>query len=191
VGLVTAPDPIYLDHNATTPVLPEVVEAMLPYLREHFGNPSSDHVYGVRARDAVALARQQVATLLGADEEEVIFTSGGTEANNLALRGVMETASRNPKRVGPATTTGALPTPGAACSGAARWPVKRKPSGPLKTGAVIARSFAPAALTARWFVPASSGAAERARLGEGPPKGFAVGGGGWATAPSRNAAPHL
>ncbi len=91
---MTAPDPIYLDHNATTPLLPEVVEAMLPYLHKHFGNPSSDHVYGVRARDAIALARQQVAALLGADEEEVIFTAGGTEANNLAVRGVMETASR-------------------------------------------------------------------------------------------------
>jgi len=63
---------------------------MLPYLREHFGNPSSGHVYGRRARDAVARARQQVAALLGCDEDEVVFTSGGTEANNLAIRGVTE-----------------------------------------------------------------------------------------------------
>ncbi|MBI4952981.1 MAG: cysteine desulfurase [Myxococcales bacterium] len=83
-------DPIYLDHNATTPLLPEVVDAMLPYLREHFGNPSSGHVYGTRARSAVARARGQVAALLGCDEDEIVFTSGGTEANNLAIRGVAE-----------------------------------------------------------------------------------------------------
>jgi cysteine desulfurase len=81
--------PIYLDHNATTPLLPEVVEAMLPYLREHFGNPSSAHVYGTRARRAVDRAREQVARLLGAEPDEILFTSGGTEANNLAIRGVM------------------------------------------------------------------------------------------------------
>ena len=83
-------DPIYLDHNATTPLLPEVVDAMLPYLREHFGNPSSGHVYGARARAAVAQAREQVAALLGCDADEIVFTSGGTEANNLAIRGVAE-----------------------------------------------------------------------------------------------------
>ena len=90
-------EPIYLDHNATTPLLPEVVEAMLPYLREHFGNPSSGHVYGIRARSAVARAREQVAASLGCDAEEIIFTSGGTEANNLAIRGVLESVDR--KRV--------------------------------------------------------------------------------------------
>jgi len=79
--------PIYLDHNATTPLLPEVVEAMLPYLWEHFGNPSSGHVYGRRARDAVEAARAQVAALIGAEPQEIVFTSGGTEANNLAIRG--------------------------------------------------------------------------------------------------------
>lgn len=81
-------DPIYLDHNATTPLLPEVVDAMLPYLREHFGNPSSGHVYGARARAAVDRARGQVAALLDCDPDEIVFTSGGTEANNLAIRGV-------------------------------------------------------------------------------------------------------
>jgi len=85
---MSAPDPVYLDHNASTPLLPEVVEAMLPYLREHFGNPSSGHVYGTRARAAVERARAQVAALLGSDTEEVLFTSGGTEANNLAIVGV-------------------------------------------------------------------------------------------------------
>ena len=83
-------DPIYLDHNATTPLLPEVVDAMLPYLREHFGNPSSGHAYGKRTQLAIAQARLEVAALLGCSEREVVFTSGGTEANNLAIRGVME-----------------------------------------------------------------------------------------------------
>ncbi|MCY0985766.1 cysteine desulfurase family protein [Nannocystis sp. ILAH1] len=83
-------DPIYLDYNATTPLLPEVVDAMLPYLREHFGNPSSGHVYGRRARDAVARAREQVAALLMVDPGELLFTSGGTEANNLAIRGIAD-----------------------------------------------------------------------------------------------------
>lgn len=86
-------DPIYLDHNATTPLLPEVVDAMLPYLREHFGNPSSGHAYGRRTQMAIAKARAQVASLLGCAEDEVVFTSGGTEANNLAIRGVLEAAS--------------------------------------------------------------------------------------------------
>ncbi len=86
-------DPIYLDHNATTPLLPEVVDAMLPFLVTHFGNPSSGHVYGVRAREAVARAREQVAALLGCEADEILFTSGGTEANNLAIRGVVEAAS--------------------------------------------------------------------------------------------------
>jgi cysteine desulfurase len=80
--------PIYLDHNATTPLLPEVVDAMMPYLREHFGNPSSGHIFGQRAQAAVSQARHQVAALLGCDADEIIFTSGGTEANNLAIRGV-------------------------------------------------------------------------------------------------------
>ena len=79
--------PIYLDHNATTPVLPEVVDAMLPFLREHFGNPSSAHSYGRIARAAVAHARSEVASLLSCDADEIVFTSGGTEASNLAIRG--------------------------------------------------------------------------------------------------------
>jgi cysteine desulfurase len=87
-------DPIYLDYNATTPLLAEVVEAMLPYLREHAGNPSSTHVFGQRARAAVDAARTQVAALLGCDPDEVIFTSGGTEANNLAIRGAIAALGR-------------------------------------------------------------------------------------------------
>jgi cysteine desulfurase len=84
---MTTDDPIYLDFNATTPIDPQVVEAMLPYLRTHFGNPSSGHVYGHRAREAVERARAQVAALVGAVPEEIVFTGSGTEANNMALRG--------------------------------------------------------------------------------------------------------
>jgi len=82
--------PIYLDYNATTPVAPEVVEAMLPYLHEHWGNPSSSHAFGRRAHAAVDAARQQVAELIGCAADEIVFTSGGTEANNLAVHGVTE-----------------------------------------------------------------------------------------------------
>jgi cysteine desulfurase len=78
--------PIYLDYNATTPLLPEALDAMLPYLRGEFGNPSSDHAFGHRARAAVERAREQVGAFLGCDTDEVIFTSGATEANNLAIR---------------------------------------------------------------------------------------------------------
>jgi cysteine desulfurase len=80
--------PIYLDYNATTPVLPSVAEAMLPFLYEHFGNPSSSHPYGATARSAVEKARGQVARLLGARPGEIVFTSGGSEANNTAILGV-------------------------------------------------------------------------------------------------------
>lgn len=80
--------PIYLDNNASTPVLPEVVDAMLPYLREHFGNPSSNHVFGRTMHDSVERAREQAARLIECSPGEIYFTSGGTEANNLAIRGV-------------------------------------------------------------------------------------------------------
>jgi len=92
-------DPIYLDHNATTPLRPEVVHAMLPYLRKHFGNPSSDHVYGRRAREAIDRARAQVAALLACDPGEIVFTSSGTEASNLAIRGVAEARRERPRLV--------------------------------------------------------------------------------------------
>jgi cysteine desulfurase len=82
--------PIYLDHAATTPLDPEVHAALLPWLGEQFGNPSSAHGHGRRARAAVDDARDQVAAAAGCASREVIFTSGGTEADNLALRGVLE-----------------------------------------------------------------------------------------------------
>lgn len=90
-------DPIYLDHNATTPVAPEVFAAMAPWLQEHFGNPSSSHAYGRRAAQAVTHAREQVAGLIGAQPQEITFTGCATEANNLALLGVAR-ASGSSKR---------------------------------------------------------------------------------------------
>ncbi len=81
--------PIYLDYNATTPLDPHVLEAMEPYLREHFGNPSSAHAYGRAARAAVERARAQVTALLGAGPDDIVFTGGGSEASNLAIKGVV------------------------------------------------------------------------------------------------------
>jgi cysteine desulfurase len=81
---------IYLDYNATTPLLPEVLDAMLPFLRQHFGNPPSNHAAGRATRAAIDTAREQVAALLGCGADEVVFTSGGTEANNLAIWGVTQ-----------------------------------------------------------------------------------------------------
>ncbi len=80
--------PVYLDYNATTPIDPEVAEAIKPYLLEFFGNPSSSHWYGVQTKKAIETARGQVADLLGSQPEEIIFTSGGSESNNYALRGI-------------------------------------------------------------------------------------------------------
>jgi cysteine desulfurase len=83
---MTGTDPVYLDHNATTPIPDPVREAMIPFLDEAFGNPSSSHAYGDAPADAVARAREALADLLGAQPREVVFTSGGTEANNWVLR---------------------------------------------------------------------------------------------------------
>lgn len=82
--------PVYFDHNATTALEPLVLEAMLPWLSGHCGNPSSRHEYGRQARQAVDMARQQVAAALGAHPTEVVFTSGGSEANNLFIKGAAE-----------------------------------------------------------------------------------------------------
>jgi cysteine desulfurase len=91
-GLVDRP--VYLDYNATTPVDPRVVEAMLPHLTEQFGNPSSSHPYGAQPRAALARAREQVAALLGARPHEVVFTASGSEADLLGLRGAVLASGR-------------------------------------------------------------------------------------------------
>jgi cysteine desulfurase len=91
-----SPTRVYLDHNATTPLDSAALEAMLPYLRESYGNPSSLHWFGQRARAAVEGAREQVAALVGATAPEIVFTAGGSESDNMALRGAlaMATAAR-------------------------------------------------------------------------------------------------
>lgn len=88
------PKSIYLDNNSTTPIDPRVVALMEPFLREHFGNPHSEHSFGWAAADAVDRARSEVAELLGADKGEVIFTSGATEANNMAIQGIARSEKR-------------------------------------------------------------------------------------------------
>ena len=93
---------IYLDNSATTPVSTEVVEAMMPYLTEKFGNPSSIHFFGQEAKGAVDKARHQVADLINARPNEIVFTSGGTEANNLAIRGLIEACRNAGKTTGSA-----------------------------------------------------------------------------------------
>lgn len=97
-------DPVYLDHAATTPVAPEVFEAMKPYLMEQYGNASSVHQMGREARVAMEEARERVAACIGAESSEIIFTSGGTEADNLALKGVLFQASSNGDRAGLVTS---------------------------------------------------------------------------------------
>ena len=96
---MNAEDVVYLDHNATTPVAEQVLAAMLPYLSEAFGNPSSPNALGRRAAEAVENARTQVAELIGAEHTEIVFTSGGTESNNLAIRGVAAQAPSARRRI--------------------------------------------------------------------------------------------
>src|SRR4030042_3462480 len=81
---------VYLDYAAASPVLPEVMEVMLPYLRDIYGNPQSIHAWGDAAREAIEAARGQVAALIAANPEEIIFTSSGSEANNLAIKGLAQ-----------------------------------------------------------------------------------------------------
>jgi cysteine desulfurase len=91
--------PIYMDHSATTPVAPKVLEAMLPYFSEKFGNASSLHSFGLEAKAALEESREKVAGLLGAKPEEIIFTSGGTESDNLALKGIARKNRANGKHI--------------------------------------------------------------------------------------------
>jgi cysteine desulfurase len=90
---------IYLDHNATTPIAPEVSEAMLPFLHEAFGNPSSGYGLGQRAKESIEAAREDVASVLGCQSQEVIFTSGGSESNNMVLKGVVNFAKPSASHV--------------------------------------------------------------------------------------------
>jgi cysteine desulfurase len=90
---------IYLDYQATTPLAPDVLEVMLPYWQEKFGNPHSEHRFGWEAAAGIAVAREQIAALVGAQPQDIIFTSGATEANMLALRGVLEAAPAHKRRL--------------------------------------------------------------------------------------------
>src|SRR5260370_16541356 len=92
---------VYLDHNATTPVAPEVLAAMLPYFSEEYGNASSIHTFGQHARGAVEEARESVAELLGGRPAEIVFSSGGTESNNHALFGPLRAAHGAPNHFTP------------------------------------------------------------------------------------------
>ncbi len=86
--------PIYLDYNASTPVASQVLEEMLPYLREKYGNPSSSHSFGIACRTGIEQARQQLATLLGCEASNIIFTSGATESNNMVIKGIAKAAGK-------------------------------------------------------------------------------------------------
>src|SRR3954465_6507078 len=93
-------NPIYMDSHSTTPVDRRVLEAMLPFFSEHFGNASSrNHPFGWRAAKAVEAAREQVATLIGARFRDIVFTSGETESNNLAIKGVAAAAPRERRHI--------------------------------------------------------------------------------------------
>jgi len=105
--------PVYLDYNATTPVDPAVLDAMLPFLRGEFGNPSSAYALGRRARDAIEAARADVASLIGATPDEILFTSGGTESTNLAILGAVR---RWPEKLPVVTSTIEHPATESVCS---------------------------------------------------------------------------
>ncbi|HUG92574.1 MAG TPA: cysteine desulfurase family protein [Planctomycetaceae bacterium] len=133
---MTAPDFVYLDNNATTRPYPEVVEALARHFRDSFGNPGSRHAAGRRARQALELARESIANILGATPKEVIFTSGGTESTNLAIFGF---AGRNSQPGAMALTAGEHPATMEACrwlerAGWRRHTLEVDADGLLKTG---------------------------------------------------------
>ena len=132
---------IYLDNNATTRVAPEVLEAMLPWLRDEYGNPSSLHVLGQRAADAVAAARSSVARLIGAGPSEIVFTSGGTEANQTALHATLARARAGQRIVTSAVEHPAVlePLEVAEARGFTVERVAVAPSGRVDPGAVCER----------------------------------------------------
>ncbi len=86
--------PIYLDYNASTPVDPQVLDEMLPYLKDKYGNPSSTHAFGAACRAGIELARERLADLLGCEAEEIIFTSGATESNNMVIKGIAKASGK-------------------------------------------------------------------------------------------------
>jgi len=92
-------NPIYLDYNATTPIDPKVIDVMMPWISENFGNPSSGHIYGVKAKLAIEKARKQVASLLSASSDEIFFTANGTESNNFAITGVLNASKKRDKHI--------------------------------------------------------------------------------------------
>ncbi len=150
--------PAYLDHNATAPLEAAVLEAMLPYLREHFGNPSSVHRHGRRARAAIDDAREQVAALVNAHPSQVVFTSGGTEANNLAIKGVA--AANRPGRILIGVTEHPSVAEAAMSLTEKGWQVERLPvdrEGVLQRDAVIAEARKDATLVSVMYANNETG----------------------------------
>jgi cysteine desulfurase len=130
--------PVYLDHNATTPIDAQVLAEMLPFLQDDFGNPSSAHALGRRARDAIESARAEVASLISASTDEIVFTSGGTEASNIAIRGA---AKCKPRRSAIVTTTIEHPATESCCALLEREGHKVARVAPRPDGTVEARDI--------------------------------------------------
>ena len=136
-----ANDPIYLDYNATSPMAPEVVDAMVPALRDLWGNASSKHAYGARAKQALEAARERVAALIGAHPDEILFTSGGTESDNAALFGVTEASRERGRHLVISNVEHAAVELAAARLEAHGWEVTRSPvnrHGHVEVDAVVA-----------------------------------------------------
>ncbi|UJW29957.1 cysteine desulfurase [Saccharothrix sp. AJ9571] len=140
-----AEGPIYLDYNATTPVDPAVVEAVLPYLTGGFGNPSSDHHYGTAPRAALEHAREQVAALIGAPGGRVVFTGSGSEADNLAIRGVVLAAGTDRPHV--ITQTTEHPAVLQVCQALRRWHGAEVTYLPVDTDGLVVPAALAAAFT--------------------------------------------